>query len=193
MRKFIKDTAEVILPKEDTRFIVFSVGAATFFFGFAAGAIVNIYLLSINSSLVTTFRASLTYVSSIIGDGIVLPIVNMIIVSFLLVNREKVTKKTMRLALFFGLLITLYFHINQAVNGLVNWTMPMPWHWNILGVWHAGYMFTVASLISCFYLVLFKVKKRTKRVPREALIVTLGIALFLTLLRLDYSTVSLCC
>lgn len=183
MIKFIKDN-------QNTKIIVYSVGAATVFFGFLAGAIVNYYLLSINSPLVTTFRASLTYISAIIGDGIILPIVNMIIASFLLVNKKQVTKNIFHMALVFGLGITLYFHITQAMTGLVNWTMPTPWHWNILGVWHAGYMFSVSSLISCFYLVVIKMTKQKMSVVKEVILVTVGIALFLVLLRLDYSFVT---
>ncbi len=191
VRMFQNRVVAVVTNAVNRQSIIVTVGAATVFFGFLSGAIVNYYLITIYSPLVTTYRASLTYVSAIVGDGLILPIVNMIMVSFLLAHREKVTKKTVHTALFCGLLITLYFHISQAMRGLVNWTMPVPWHWNILGVWHAGYMFSVCSLISCFYLVLFKVTKHTKRMPREAVIVTIGIAFFLTLLRMDYSTVSL--
>ncbi len=192
MRKFIKDTAEAVLPGVDTkRLYVLGAGMATFFFGFFAGAVVNVYLISIKSTLVTTFRASLTYVSAIVGDGIVLPVVNMVIVSFLLASKEQVTRKTVNLALFFGLCITLYFHITQALTGLVNWTMPAPWHWNILGVWHAFYMFSVSSLIAGFYLMVIKMVRHKKSVTKEAIIVTLGIVIFLYLLRLDYNSVSL--
>ena len=192
MRKFIKDTAEAVLPGVDTkRLYVLGAGMATFFFGFFAGAVVNVYLISIKSTLVTTFRASLTYVSAIVGDGIVLPVVNMVIVSFLLASKEQVTRKTVNLALFFGLVITLYFHVTQALSGLVNWTMPEPWRWNILGVWHAFYMFSVSSLIAGFYLMVIKMVRHKKSVTKEAIIVTLGIVIFLYLLRLDYNSVSL--
>ena len=110
-------------------------GFATFFFGFGAGAILNLYLLAINSPLVIQFRSSLMFVSSILGDGIILPICNMLIASSLIKNKEYISRLKIGLSLFCGLLVTLYFHITQALQGLVNWTMPAPWQWNFLGIW----------------------------------------------------------
>ena len=85
-----------------------------------------------------------------------------------------------------GILVTLYFHVTQAVGGLVNWAMPKPWQWNFLGAWHALYMLIVASLLCLFYIVFaFSIKKH-KKLSIEAVLVTLGIILFFILLRLDY-------
>lgn len=166
------------------------VGAATFFFGFGIPAILNLYLLAVNSPLVLQYRSSLMYISSILGDGIILPIVNMLAVLGLFKNQELIGRLVIILSLFFGLLITLYFHITQAVQGLVNWSMPKPWEWNFLGAWHALYMLVVTSLICLFYIVLSRTIWKYKRLSRGFVLVTLGIVLFLILLRLDYSTSS---
>ncbi|EKD65333.1 MAG: hypothetical protein ACD_50C00117G0015 [uncultured bacterium] len=166
--------------------IIFLTGMATFFFGFGAGAILNIFLLAINSPLVLQFRTSLMYISSILGDGIILPVVNMIAVSFLFKNQILLGKSAVILGLFFGFLVTSYFHVSQALQGLVNWSMPKPWEWNFLGAWHAFYMFSVASLLSVFYIVLILVFKKQKKLAREAFFVTAGIIFFLILLKLDY-------
>jgi len=166
--------------------IIIGVGAATFFFGFGAPAILNLYLLSINSPLVLQFRSSLMYISSIFGDGMILPIVNMLIVSSLIKNQEFISRLIVFLSLFFGLIITLYFHITQALHGLVNWSMPKPWEWNFLGAWHTLYMLIVTSLISLFYIVLILNFKKQKKLHREAVLITLGIILFLVLLKVDY-------
>jgi hypothetical protein len=131
------------------------------------------------------------FISSIIGAGIILPGVNMLIVSSLIKNKEYISRLKVGLSLFCGLLITLYFHITQAVQGLVNWTMPKPWEWNFLGVWHALYMLVVTSLISLFYMVLVLNIVKFKRFTKEAILVTLSIVLFLILLRLDYFDVKL--
>ncbi len=171
------------------RNIILSVGIATFFFGFGAAAILNIYLYSIHSPLVESLRSSLTYKSAILGDGILLPIINMIVASYLLNNRKVITQKLLTLALIIGGLITIYFHISQAVNNLVNWAMPTPWHWNLLGLWHAIYMFSVSSLLALFYLVTIKLSRNHKRIAQEVFIVTLGILLFFILLHLDYVNV----
>lgn len=172
--------------------VVLGVGLATFFFGFGAAAALNLYLLVIHSNLVLQFRSSLNYISSILGDGIILPIVNMLVASFLLKNREIISKLGIALTLISGLTITLYFNIVQAAEGLVNWSMPTPWHWNFLGIWHALYMFAVASLLSLFYISLILYARRYRKLPwQSAVVITIGILIFFTLLRLDYTNVSL--
>ncbi len=174
----------------DKKYIVGSVGAATFFFGFAAGALASAYLLSIHSQLVSGLRTSLQFKSAIFGDGIILPIVNMFAASFLINHKKRLFKRIVRDSLYIGLVITGYFHLNQAVNNLVNWAMPTAWHWNILGLWHAIYMFSVCSFLSLFYLILFRFIRGTKQVPYEAYVVTIGLVFFFMLLHLDYVSVS---
>lgn len=174
------------VKKADTNTITVSIGAATFFFGFGAGALFNLYLIFIGSPVVSTLRTSLTYKSAIFGDGIVLPIVNMTAVLFLIQQSVYLGKPTFILAVIGGTLVTAYFHINQAVRGLVNWAMPAPWQWNGLGLWHAIYMFAVATFLCLFYIVFLKYLHHKKKIPYHFWIVTVGIILFFFLLRLDY-------
>ncbi len=181
----------IVLDDTKQKYIIASIGLATFVFGFMAGAIFNYYLILIHSPLIVNFRASLDYKSSIFGDGVVIPIINMVAVYFILENKEFLRRRVLRNAILLGFLITIYFHINQAARGLVNWAMPVPWQWNTLGVFHAIYMFLAASFISLFYLILIKYVRRNKTLPKEALVVTLGIIIFLILLRLDYIAVNL--
>jgi hypothetical protein len=165
-------------------------GLATFFFGFGAGALVNLYLGAVKSPLVAELRASLSYVSSIVGDGLLLPLVNMLVVSALLAHRALLTPPVWAVAIAFGIVITAYFHIVQAVRGLVNWTMPEPWHWNVLGIWHACYMLAVATLLSLFYVAWIAGVILGDGIPWwQVAIVTAGIGAFFVLLRMDYATV----
>lgn len=173
------------------RRIILLTGFATFFFGFGAGAIYHWYLIQINGPLVQNLKASLDYKSAIFGDGILLPVVNMVMASFLLKHKNLLTNRIKGLGLFGGSLITAYFHIKQALDGAVNWAMPAPWQWNLLGLWHAIYMFAVATLISVFLATSFIVINKNKRVPWEFVISILGIFLFLIILRLDYIDIKL--
>ena len=174
--------------QNDTQAIIFT-GVATFFFGFGAGAAVNWYLNKVGSPLVAELRGSLTFISSIVGDGVLLPIVNMVIVAFLLRERGLISAGVWGISLFLGLCVTAYFHIVQAVRGLVNWTMPTPWHWNILGVWHAIYMFSVATLVSMFFVVVALAAAAGHSPWLSLGIVSTGIGAFFFLLRLDYAAV----
>jgi len=191
IRKTQEKIEAIVLDDAKQKYIVAGVGLATFILGFFAGAIFNYYLILIHSPFIAQLRSSLSYQSSIFGDGIVLPIINMFAVYFILENKEFLRRKVIRNAILLGVLITIYFHVNQAARGIVNWAMPTPWHWNYLGVFHAVYMFLAASFISLFYLVLIKYVRRNKTLPIEALIVTLGIIIFLVLLRLDYIAIDL--
>ncbi len=171
--------------KELTVSPVLAVGFWTFFAGFGAGALLNLYLFAIRSPLVLGLRSTLTFKSAIFGDGIILPAINMVAMAYMLQNRPLIKRNTVFQALFLGLLITAYFHISQALGGLVNWAMPTPWHWNLLGLWHALYMFSIASYLSLFYLVNIKSKNKTKGFW-QLLVVTIGLVMFFALLRLDY-------
>lgn len=191
MRKIFQEKVITVLTDtENKEYIILSVGFATFFFGFALGALLNLYLLLTHSQLFVGLRTALTFKSTIFGDGIILPIITMIASSYLLRNLVFITRKVIRGAMFLGILATLYFHAMQGLLGLVNWSMPTPWHWNAIGALHAFYMLSVATFLSLFYLVALKVIRRERSVPKQVLIVSIGIIIFLILLRLDYTLVS---
>ena len=171
--------------------VIFGVGFATFFFGFGAAAIFNYYLIFTHSIFIAHLRGSLNYKSAIFGDGIVLPLVNMLVASFILKYSKYVTTTNVKLALVSGAIITGYFHITQAMQGLVNWAMPTPWHWNLLGLWHAIYMYSVTSFLSLFYILLIYLVAKQKIMPKRAVVISAGIVLFFMLLKLDYAKVNL--
>lgn len=191
MKKRLKNGVSRIASYLEIKyFVLFLVGGGTFFFGFFAGAMLNLYLLAIQSPFIHKFRASLDYKSAIFGDGIILPIVNMIIAGFLFDHKVYLHKNLLKLSLFIGFLVTVYFHVTQALGGIVNWAMPTPWHWNILGLWHAIYMFSVCSFISCFYLVVIQLMRNKQKLPKAFFGVTIGILAFFVLLHLDYVSIN---
>ncbi len=190
----IKRTQEMvvsaILDDSKQKYFVVGTGVATFVFGFAAGALLNIYLILTHSTVFGNLRTSLDYKSSIFGDGFILPIINMFAMWFILQNSETIKEKDVKISFFSGLLITLYFHVSQAMRGLVNWAMPTPWHWNALGAFHFVYMLAGFTFVSLFFVTAIKYIKVNKRIPKEAYIVTIGGIIFLILLRLDYIAVN---
>lgn len=191
MKKIIQQRVITILSEvESKEYIILGIGVATFFFGFAVLVLVNVYLLRIDSPVVTGLRTTLTYNSALFGDGIILPIVNMIATSFLLTNKKYIGRKVLHAAVFLGIAVTVYLHINQAVLGLVNWAMPAPWRWNALGAYHALFMLFATSFLSLFCIIAMRVIRKEKQIPKEAIVVTSGVIFFLLLLRLDYLSVS---
>ncbi len=163
---------------------------ATFFFGFGAGAALNLYLIAVKHPFLNELRGSLDYKSSIFGDGILLPLVNVLVVATLHEHLGLVTPTTLLVAFGFGIAITAYFHIVQALRGIVNWSMPRPWHWNGLGVWHLLYMLSVTTLLSLFYVAAIAGWWQGAPIGLGRIaVVSVSIVLFFALLRLDYVTV----
>ena len=95
IQRHIESKVEILTNVENKQYVIIAVGLGTLFFGFLAGAMFNLYLLWIGSSFVNEFRAALTYKSAIFGDGILLPVVNMVIASFFF-NKAKASNKTFR-------------------------------------------------------------------------------------------------
>jgi len=179
------------VPRRDDFWIVVGVGLATLVFGLLAGALLNLLLVARGDPVVHELRTTLSYRSAIFGDGLVLPVVNMAATSYLARHRRAFGWMLILMAFVLGAAITGYFHVMQATNDLVNWSMPMPWHWNSIGVMHGLYMFAVVSWLWLFLLVVIRVAERPTAVPREAAIVFAGVLLFLFLLRLDYRSAEL--
>jgi len=166
--------------------LVIGTGLSTCFFGFGAGALLSTYLRLTHSPEFLHLRTTLSFRSAILGDGVILPILDMIAVSTLLANRAYSIKQLRIIAVLVGVTITAYFHIQQAVDGLVNWAMPQPWHWNLLGLWHAVYMLTVATLLSLYFMLSIVIVHRERTIPWSLIISILCVIAFFVLLGTDY-------
>lgn len=95
-------------------------------------------------------RTLLDYHTGVIGDGIIVPLIN-ILIAFVLLNLHFWPTRTL-LVQAFGLALTLnaLTHYFQARLALVNWSMPKPYNWNPAGYWHM-----VSFPIQISYLLLF--------------------------------------
>ena len=82
------------------------------------------------------------------------------------------------------------FHIAQGRGGLVNWTMPKPWRWNLLGYYHFIYMATQFSYMLLYFTQL--AARRAKGRPltpdqkRDLALIAASLAAFGLLLYTDY-------
>lgn len=167
------------------------VGLATFALALGVAGAANLWLLRQHDPLVYQFRATLSYRSAIIGDGLVLPLLNMVIASHFLDWdwRPRWALRYLPPALLLGGGLTAFFHWYQAAFGLINWTMPEPGRWTSLGVYHALFM---GGQLSLMFLFLLKAGAEARyqgdrRVGWRAAGLVAGVlALFLSLLIWDY-------
>jgi len=165
-----------------------SVFCATVFFGFMVQAAGNVYLNWRADPIVSEYRATLTYTSAVIGDGLLIPLANVFIVSQLVAWRRKARMTEIVGAVLGAGVITVGVHLYQAVNALLNWTMTRPFEWTPLGYYHALFMWTEMSFVIFFWGQVALVGKENPRAILSQRIgfVVLCSALFLRLLFADY-------
>jgi hypothetical protein len=164
------------------------VGVATYIFAFLINALGSAYLEARQDPLVVHYRDTLGYTSAIIGDGFLIPIANVLVVSQLLEWRRLPRRREIVAALAFGAALTLAVHAYQAASALVNWTMPRPYSWTVLGYTHALFMWAELSLLAFFWsqaALVARLDPRAALHPR-LLFVVLCLAIFLRLLLADY-------
>ncbi|MGH2378625.1 MAG: hypothetical protein ACRDGT_09120 [Candidatus Limnocylindria bacterium] len=128
-----------------------AVFAATLFFGFVTQAAGSLYLSWIGDPIVTQFRTTLSYTSALVGDAILLPVVNVFMTSQLWEWRRVPRTSEVVAALSSAALLTVAVHLYQAANAMLNWTMMEPYSWTALGYVHAAFMFAELSFVLFFW------------------------------------------
>jgi hypothetical protein len=165
---------------------------ATAFFGFLVQALGNVYLRWRADPLVTEYRATLSYTSAVIGDGILIPLVNVFMTSQLAVWRRRPNVREVAGAIIGGALITAFAHVYQATQDLRNWAMTKPWEWTPIGYYHGVFMWAEISFVLFFwgqFALIAKEHPRAILSYRAGLMFVCG-ALFLRLLFADYGYIN---
>jgi hypothetical protein len=166
--------------------------ASTVFFGFLVQAAGNVYLRWTADPLITHYRATLSYTSAVVGDGLLIPMVNVFMASQLALWRRTPRPSEVVLSVLGGALITAFVHGYQAVNDLRNWTMTAPYQWTPLGYYHAAFMWTEISLVLFFWGQVGLVARDRPRAifsQRIGMVCLCGL-LFLRLLFADYGYIN---
>lgn len=166
--------------------------AATVFFGFLVQALGNLYMRWTADPLVTHYRATLSYTSAVVGDGLLIPMVNVFMTSQLAAWRRSPRASEIVLSVLGGAAITIFVHAYQAINDLRNWTMTAPFQWTSFGYYHAAFMWTEISLVLFFWGQVGLVARDNPRAifsHRIAMVCLCGL-LFLRLLFADYGYVN---
>lgn len=164
------------------------VAIVSFLLGFLVNAVGSAVLEWRHDPLVTRYRDTLDFTSAIVGDGVLVPLANVLVVSQLAQWRRAVRVREVIGPVLFGAALTLAAHEYQAANALVNWTMPDPYYWTILGYTHALFMWAEISLLAFFWSqagLIARLDRRAALHPR-LLFVLLCIAVFMRLLLADY-------
>lgn len=125
--------------------------ALTLLVGFVTQAAGSVYLRWTDDPIVTSYRTTLSYTSALIGDAVLLPLVNVFMTAQLWEWRRRPQVSEVVLSLLAGAALTVGVHLYQAVNEILNWTMMEPYAWTPLGYVHAGFMFAEISFVVFFW------------------------------------------
>lgn len=160
----------------------------TLLFGFVIQAAGSLYLRWTADPIILHYRTTLSYTSAIVGDALLLPLVNVFIVGQLTVWRRRPHVAEIAGALLAGATLTVGVHLFQATHALLNWTMTQPYSWTPLGYVHAMFMFSELSLVFFFWGQVAQMAREQPRamLSHRILLVVLCSLFFLRLLLGDY-------
>ena len=162
--------------------------AATLVFGFVTQAAGSVYLGLISDPIATHYRTTLSYTSALVGDAMLLPLVNVFMTAQLWEWRRRPRPSEIVLSLLAGTALTVGVHLYQAINEILNWTMLAPYAWTPLGYVHAAFMFAELSLVLFFWGQVGLVARDQPRAlfSRRIFFVVLCSLVFMRLLLGDY-------
>lgn len=168
-----------------------SFGALTWLSAFGYQIFFYYYYLFQGSSLASE-KNVFSYYSGIIGDGMIVPSLN--ILTYLLLHSLRVTVNRRKIAFFaaLGLGITILVHLAQASLALTNWSMPAPFVWSSMGKFHFFFMwFEFSFLFFALYEVVIRLGEvRGSRAKTKLFVLSLLlVALFLALFAYDYAQI----
>lgn len=140
------------------------------------------------SYLIHHYDTVLSYYSGVIGDGVIVPVVNIVVVMLLREVKVKVISTRVAIAVGLGLVLTVLAHWAQANFDLTNWSMPTPYHWSLVGRFHFGFMWAESSLLIFTFIETVTSSNKLRR-ARPALLYSLawlGLAAFAATFLADY-------
>jgi hypothetical protein len=129
------------------------------------------------------------YYSGVLGDGILIPAVN--VSAFVLLRQlaPGIPWNRLPIYLLLGFATATAAFLMQARLGLVNWSMPIAFHWSDIGQFH---FFVMATEVAYLYLVLASAINNWSQVLQDSVALKafaagwLGLAMFAASLAADY-------
>ena len=149
----------------------------------------HLIMILTKNPLIRQHKATLEFRSAYIGDGIILPIVSVLMMRALRAWGTRPGRRSLASSALAGVAFTTLVHIAQGRNKMVNWTMPEPWKWNWLGIYHMIYMASQFAFSTFYWQEAFRAWRSGKMTNDQKRDLGLIMALFLTislLVQTDY-------
>ena len=109
-----------------------------------------LYKVGKNPKAFGSHRTLLDYYTGYIGDGIILPIINVLIFFLLRSLNFPLDNLIIGISVGMGIAANVLVHYFQGKKELTNWSMPKPFDWNFAGKWHMISFPIQASYIGIF-------------------------------------------
>ncbi|HUS17684.1 MAG TPA: hypothetical protein VM536_22025 [Chloroflexia bacterium] len=175
---------------EDERLVLATTAVITFVAALGVSGGTNLVMILTKDPIIKEHKPTLAFASAWIGDGILLPIINVLMMMALRRWGTRVGRRNTGVALLGGMGIMSAFQYVQATQAMTNYTMPEPWKWTWLGYYHMLYMGSQFAFMLFYFLALYQAWQAGKvtTAQKQHLAAIAGmILLFAGLLQLDYS------
>ncbi|MGA8923037.1 MAG: hypothetical protein WB682_07810 [Candidatus Dormiibacterota bacterium] len=110
-------------------------------------------------------RTVFHYYSGVLGDGLLLPTVNMVGFMVLRQLAPRIPWRRLPLYAMLGVATAIAAFLVQARLELVNWSMPTPFHWSDVGQFH---FFVMSAEVAYLYLVFATAINNWKAVRQDS-------------------------
>ncbi|MGI8586368.1 MAG: hypothetical protein ACR2M0_01585 [Chloroflexia bacterium] len=175
---------------DDEKLALATTAVVTFLAAFGVSGGTNLVMILTKDPIIKQHKPTLAFASAWIGDGILLPVINVLMMAAFRRWGTRIGRRNMAASLIGGSAIMGAFQIVQGMQGMTNYTMPQPWKWTWLGYYHMLYMGSQFSYMIFYFLALrgaWKAGKVTPGQKRDLAAIAGMILAFAVLLQLDYS------
>lgn len=155
------------------------VGFLTWLLAFGYQIVFYFFYATFERTVITGRETVFSYSSGIVGDGFLVPITN--VLAFLVIKKleYRTNRYYLSLACGMGMVFTFAAHYLQAALALTNWSMPTPFHWSGVGVFHFFFMLTETSFL--FYVLVLVFYKYKKLLADNEALLYLGLTILVLL------------
>lgn len=175
---------------DDEKLVLATTAVITFLAALGVSGGTNLVMILTNDPIIKQHKPTLAFASAWIGDGILLPIINVLMMMAFRRWGTRIGRRNSAVALGVGFAIMGVFQVVQATQSMTNYTMPAPWKWTWLGYYHMLYMGSQFSFMVFYFIALYQAWQAgqvTAAQKRHLALIAGMILLFAVLLQFDYS------
>lgn len=175
---------------DDEKLTLATTAVVTFLAALGVSGGTNLVMMATNDPIIKEHKPTLAFASAWIGDGILLPIINVLMMMAFRRWGTRIGRRNSAVALVAGFSLMGVFQVVQGMQGMTNYTMPVPWKWTWLGYYHMLYMGSQFSFMFFYFIALYHAwqeGKVTTRQKQHLAAIAGMILLFAVLLQFDYA------